>query len=160
MRSIQARKSKRNLRAQTTQCKRCLQTLFLKDLPWYACNRGVAGTLVRTPRNDLRPFTKRIAYSYAVQLTPTRLSAYRGGAIILTTALSVSVLPSGGVVRITTSSQLLSTLRGFITPHNFLLLFFENCQNYILQNIFLPFLFEYGQLLQNHQIAQDVFSFH
>lgn len=32
--------------------------------------------LVRTPRNDLKPFTKRIAYSYAVQLTLTKLSAY------------------------------------------------------------------------------------
>ena len=32
--------------------------------------------LVRTPRNDLKPFTKRIVYSYAVQLTLTKLSAY------------------------------------------------------------------------------------
>lgn len=78
MRSIQARKSKRNLCAQTPQCKRCLQTLSFKDLPWYACNRGVVGTLVRIPSRDLK--------------------IHMGGAIILTTALSVSVLPSGGVV--------------------------------------------------------------
>ena len=48
----------------------------VKDLPWYAYVRGVVGTLGRTPRSDLRPLTKRIVYSYAFQLTPTRLSAY------------------------------------------------------------------------------------
>ena len=28
--------------------------LSLKDLPWYACNRGVIGTLVRIPSRDLK----------------------------------------------------------------------------------------------------------
>ena len=52
--------------------------LCLKDLPWYACNRGVVGTLVRIPSRNLK--------------------IHMGGVIGLTTALSVSVLPSGGVV--------------------------------------------------------------
>ena len=63
--------------------------LCLKDLPWYACNRGLQGSLVQISSRDLK--------------------IHMGGAIRLTTALSVSVLPSGGVVRITTSLQLLST---------------------------------------------------
>ena len=68
----------------------------VKDLPWYACNRGVVGTLGRTPRSDLRPLTKRIAYSYAFQLTPTRLSAYGRCNYTDHRLVSVGLLPQEG----------------------------------------------------------------